>query len=34
MNSFLTNVATPSDANDAANKKYVDSKVFLKVLLD
>lgn len=27
MNSFLTNVATPSDANDAANKKYVDSKV-------
>ena len=26
MNSFLTNVATPSDANDAANKKYVDSK--------
>lgn len=27
MNSFLTNIATPSDANDAANKKYVDSKV-------
>lgn len=27
MNSFLTNVATPSNAKDAANKKYVDSKV-------